>query len=510
MRPALLVGLVLASCRGAAAELVVANGPDPEVLDPQLASSTAEGRILSALTCGLTRLDPATLLPQPALAQSWRAHDGGRSWEFTLRPDLRWSDGSPLTAVDFVDSWRRLLHPATAAPCRDWLPLEGLAEWDPDGAAPPAGLQAEGGRLSVRFQRPVPCFDQMCAYHALAPLPPCDRAAPAGEPASLRVSSGPYRLLERRVRDRVRVARNPCYWDAASVTIARIDFLTTDSLLTALNLFLAGDADYAPDVPSLAIPALASRAEYAPAPYFGTEFYRVNCRRGPLQDARVRRALSLAVDRDALAATVGGGQAPARSFVPPYAAPYQPAAECRFDPQAAADLLAAAGFPGGSGLPRLRVVFPSGETSRDVAEALADQWRRHLGVATTLDMQESASARAAVRAGDYDLARASWIGDYLDPATFLDVLRADNPQNQTAWADPEYGARLAAAEGDAAARLERLRAAESYLLEQAPIIPLFHYATHELVAPRIANFARNSRQYVDWGRLRLAATGPED
>lgn len=475
--------LALAACRSVPAELVIANGPDPEVLDPQLAASTAEGRILAALYVGLTRLDPASLQPEPALAERWETEEGGRRWRFHLRPGLRWSDGSPLRATDLVESWQRLRRPETAAPYRAWLDdLETL--------------EASGSVLEVRFRQPEPAFDQMCAYHALAPR----------HERNPDVSCGPYRLVERRVRHRVRVERNPHYFAADTVAIGSIDFLTTDALLTGLNLFLAGDVHYVPDAPALALPALARRPEiYDPRPYFGTEFYRVNCRRGPLADARVRRALSLALDRAALAATVGGGQTPARSFTPPLCPPYQPPLAAGYDPGAAAALLAEAGFPGGAGLPPLRLVFPSGETARDCAEAVQDQWRRQLGVAVILDMQESAAVRAAVRAGDYDLARASWIGDYLDPATFLEVFAAGSAQNLTGWQDAQYQEALAAAAaaGDGAARLDGLRRAEARLLAEAPLVPLFHYATHELVSPRLRYFQRNSRQYIDWSRLAL-------
>ena len=253
-----VVGLVLllAACGPAPppaeAWLRVANGPEPEVLDPQMATRAADGRILGALYAGLTRLDPLTLEPLPDLAESFTAERLGRVWRFRLRSGLRWSDGSPLTAADVLESWERLRDPATAATYASWLSN--------------AELRLEGDEIVVSFPQPMPMFGQMCAFHALAPIPAALREAAPGTVPQPQVSSGPFRLLERRVRDRVRVERNPHCWRAAEVALAGIDFLTVESQFTALNLWLAGEAELLFDVPSLAVPALLEEHPQAFAP----------------------------------------------------------------------------------------------------------------------------------------------------------------------------------------------------------------------------------------------------
>ncbi|MBL7009304.1 MAG: peptide ABC transporter substrate-binding protein [Planctomycetes bacterium] len=496
---ALVLSAALA-CGSERAQLVVANNADPASLDPQVATDAPAGRVLNALFCGLTRLDPATLELLPALAESWESGDGFRWWRFQLRPGLRWSDGSPLTAQDLEQSWRRLTDPATGAGYGGWL--DDLVE-----------LSARGPELVARFSQPMPAFAEMCSYHALAPVPPGLRR---GTQAPGTVSDGPFRLVERRIRFGVRLEPNPFYWDAASVRLESLEFRTVESQFTALNLFLTGEADFVPEVPSLAVTALLERErhrpglrpEFRPSPFLATYFYRLNVQRPPLDDPRVRRALNLAVDRDQIAATLGGGQPAAASFVPPWIPGYRPPElEPRFDPAAARASLAEAGFPGGAGFPELELLFNSAEIHRDVAEAIQAQWRQHLGIRTRLLNQEWKVFLDAQRGLDYQLSRSSWIADYRHPATFLEIFRRGSPNNRTGWADGRYEALLdrARLEPDRTAQLSLYRRAEELLLRDGPVLPLFFYANQELVSGRVRGFHRNVLGWVDWGRLRMAA-----
>ncbi len=497
---ALLAALLAAlGCGGQRAELVVANNADPASLDPQAASGAPEGRVLNALWCGLTRLDPQSLEPMPGLAESWRSEENGRRWSFVLRPGLRWSDGSPLVAEDVAASWRRLRAPATAAPYREWLePLESL--------------RADGRVLELRFRHPVPAFAEMCSYHALAPVPAGLRQ---GIQAAGEVASGPFRLVRRRIRHGVLLEANPHYWDADRVALRSLEFRTVESQFTALNLFLTGEVELVPEVPNLAVPALLEREagrpglrpEFHPSPFLATYFYRFQVTAPPLDDPRLRRALVLATDREAIAATLGGGQPPAASFVPPWIPGYPPAAaSAGYDPERARALLADAGYPGGEGLPVLELLFNSAEVHRDVAEALQAQWREQLGVRTRLLNQEWKVFLDAQRSLDYQLSRSSWIADYRDPATFLEIFRAGSPNNRTGWQDPTYESLLDAAREclDPAERTRLFQAAERLLLEQAPVLPLFFYTNQELVSGRLRGFHRNPLGWIDWGRLSLA------
>lgn len=486
--------------------MVVANNADLQSLDPQIATGAPEGRALGALFSGLTRLDPATLEPVPELAASFSSPDGGRSWAFQLRPELRWSDGSSLTADDFVASWKRLLAPETAAPYRNWL-LE-LA---------PNGLYADENTLHVRFQSSKPYFPSMCAYHALAPVPLKLRE---GREAAGLVSSGPFQMTYRRIRDRVQLAPNPYYWNASKVQLPGVVFLTVESQFTALNLFLSGDAHFIPDVPALAVPALLkrekdlvrakvrkprSRPEFDPQPFLATYFYRFNTTRPPFNDARLRRALSLAVDRELLAQTLGSGQPPAGTFIPPSLPHWKGPAGHTFDPAGARQLLADAGYGEANPLPMIELHYNSAELHRDVAEALQAQWKDVLGIQTRLYNQEWKVFLDAQKKLDYQMSRSSWIGDYLDPTTFLDVFRSDSPNNRTGWADKEYDRLLNQAKEitHKQPRMHYLRQAEERLLWEAPILPLFHYAGRELVSSKVLGYRRNLIGSIDWAGLAL-------
>ena len=513
---------MLCACGPPQAELRVANGADVPLLDPQLVTGAPEGRVLNALFEGLVRLDPRTLAPLPGLAQSWESHEGGRRWAFRLRPGLRWSDGRALDGSDVAESWLRLLDPSTGAPYREWLlPVAGAEAWcearsrgAPPGA-PPEGLSWSADTLEVEFVHPVPAFAEMCAYHALAPLPPELRRPLAERAPAGAVGCGPFRLVARRVRDRVRVEGNPHYWNADAVALGSIDFLTVESQFTALNLFLAGEAHYLPNVPGLAIPALLRRqeerraagsvVEFEPSPFLATYFYRFNTTAAPFTDPRVRRALSLAVDRRAIAAALGAGQPSAFSFVPPWIPGYVPPTPLGFDPEAARTLLAEAGHPGGVGLPVVELLYNSAEVHRQVAEALQDQWRRHLGLRTRLQNQEWKVFLDAQRRLQYQLSRSSWIGDYLDPLTFLEIFRTGHPNNRTGWGDARYDRWLDEARDvtDPGQRAALLARCEELLLREAPILPLSFDLGLELVSEEVAGFERNLRGYVDWGRLSL-------
>lgn len=492
---AILALAIGSACAPPRADLVILNGGDAAVLDPQLGSSTAEARIAVALHAGLTRLAADGATPLPDLAEAWERDDAGRSWSFLLRTGLLWSDGTPLHGSDFLASWDRLIAPSTAAPYRNWLAgARWRVERDPRGRE----------RIRVDFPGAKPQFAELTALWPLAPLHPAQRALPPGVQADPFVGSGPYRLRFRRVRDRVRVEPNPHYWDAARVRLPVLDFLAVESPFTALNLFLAGEADYAPQVPLLATPRLLAEHadEFRPTPQFALIFLRLNLRDPLLADRDLRLALARAVDRDALAAALGGLRAPARGLVPPLLTAWRPHQDpASHDPAAArAHLAAWRARAGGAGL---ELMVPSSELGRDLAAVLREQWRATLGLEVRILGLEGREARAAERAGEYQLARSSWVGDYLDPETFLEIFRSGDPNNRTGFADPGYDALLdaAAAAPDAAARFRCFADAELRLLESAAVVPLLIDANQELVGARIAGFVPNPRGHIDWSAL---------
>ncbi|MCP4093932.1 MAG: peptide ABC transporter substrate-binding protein [Planctomycetes bacterium] len=489
--------LLFAACSPSRAELVIANGPDVEVLDPQLANTTAAARVFQALFEGLTRLDPVTLEVLPGLADDWQSNESATNWRFHLREGLQWSDGTPLTLDDVRESWQRLADPATGASYADWMRDTRIETYH------------DNGWVVVYFTRPMPLFDRMCAYHALTPIPKALREAAPGSLPDPLPSSGPYRLLERRIRDRIRVERNPFSWRADSVGLETIDFRTIDSQFTALNLFLTDEVLYTPNVPSLAVPELlAEHADiYTPAPQFATYFLRFNASKPPFNNQDLRLALSHAIDREALAKQAGGGRPAAATLVPGLVEGYEQVAAPSFDAEQARAYFQKAKDAMGGSIGRLEYIYPSSELNRAVAEVLQQQWREVLGVDVALVNLENQSFRPLQRGLEYQVSHSSWIGDYLDPLTFLELFHTQSSNNRTGYSDTSYDSLLdeATARPIASERFELLAQAETMLLQQAVVLPLLLDISQELASPRLQGFHRNAAGVIDWAALRITS-----
>jgi len=487
--------LLCVTCTPSSAELSIANGPDVEVLDPQLANTTAAARLFQATFAGLTRLNPLNLEVEPGLAEFWEPNESAMVWRFRLREGLKWSDGSALTVDDVRDSWQRLAAETTGASYADWT-RDSRIEVDRDGRW-----------LVIFFSRPMPLFDRMCAYHALAPIPLALRSAPPGSSPRPLPCSGPFRIEERKIRDRVRVTKNPHYWRADEVELESIDFRTIDSQFTALNLFLNGDVLYTPNVPSLAVPKLLAEHQtiFSPQAQFSTYFLRFNVSEPPFDDRNLRLALTHAIDRQRLAAQVGGGRPAAGTLVPELVDGYEKIEAPKFDPELARDFLDQANASLQEPLQRLEYIYPSSELNRAVAEVLQQQWREVLGLEVALVNLESQSFRPLQRALEYQMSHSSWIGDYLDPLTFLELFHSNSSNNRTGFADHEYDSLLdeATARPVANERYELLAEAEALLLSEAIVLPLLVDVSQELASPKLHGFHRNAAGVIDWSRLKV-------
>lgn len=499
-----VVGLTFSASTSAPADFRFVNGSEPKTLDPALLTGQPGGRIVTALFEGLTRRDARTLRPVPGVAESWVVSQDGLTWTFQLRADARWSDGRPLTAHDFVYAWRRLLDPATGAEYAYLLHgLRGARAYNEAGSeAEPRfgmdrGVYARDDRtLVVELEAPLPYFLELTSFFSAYPVP---RGLVEAHPRDWflpdkLVSNGPFLLESWRVGDRIRLVRNPAYWGADEVALESIDALAVEQPTTALNLYLGGDVDWLPELyPVELVDVLREHPDFYKGPGMMVYYYRLNVRRPPLDDSRVRRAIGLAIDRREITDEVLRlGQIPALTIVPPgmpgYAAPES---GFGFDPEKARALLAQAGYPGGQGMPELGILYNTHETHKKVAEVIADQLRRHLGIEVKAYNQEWQSYLASIRTGNYEIARAGWIGDYLDPNTFLDLWVTGSGNNQTGWGDPVYDELIAAAGGEANAtrRMEMLRRAEAILVGRGfPVIPIYFYVVSGLVKPHVGGF----------------------
>jgi oligopeptide transport system substrate-binding protein len=477
--------------------LIVVNGKEPESLDPAIMTAQADIRIGLALFEGLTRNDPVTAETTPGLAERWDVSPDRRTYVFHLRADARWSTGEPITAFDFDYSWRRVLAAETGCDYAGVLFYVKHAEALASGTLPAGervGFRAlDERRFEVELVDPTPFFLDICTLPALAALPrqSIEKHGDRWLLVPPVPTSGAYALVDWRLNDRVKLRRNPHYWDAASVALERIDLLSVANPNTALNLYQSGAADITWDkemVPTELLDALRGRPDFHAFDYFGTYFIRFNTTRAPLADPRVRQAFALAIDKARIVSRITrGGEKPAHHHVPPGLPGYRSPDGLGHDPDRARRLLAEAGFPQGRGFPRIEYLVDTHRDQQKIAVELQEMWRRELGVPVDLRALEYKTFLPAQSRLEYDLCRSSWIGDYNDPNTFLDMFLSGNPNNRTGWRNARYDALLqrANAATDPARRAQLLREVERILVEEeVPIAPLYFYTGFNLWDPQ--------------------------
>lgn len=517
---AILVGfaaLVVSSHRGAhlgRADFAFCNQQEISSLDPAIATGVPEGRILRAVFEGLTRRDPATLEALPGIATSWTVSDDGLVYTFTLRDDSRWTNGDPVTAHDFEYSFRRLLSPETAAAYAylGWIIAGGRELTEATGGVP-FGVEATSDtELVIRLAQPAPYLPRLLTYYPFMPVHRGCIEQHGGNwvKAANIVTNGPFRIVERRVRDRIRMARFDGYWGADEVSLGSVDAFAADGITTQLNMFLTGQVDWMVRPPPNLHDELSKRPEMRTGAQAGVTFLRFNTSREPFGDPRVRAALALVLDREALARDVmRGGEAASTSFVPDGFAGYVPARLAEPDAERARALLAEAGHPGGEGLPEFELLYPHNQITRDFCQAIADQWRTELGVRVSLVNETWKVYLDSQKQGLYDASWSAWIADYLDPSTFLDLFTSTSANNRTKWSSAAYDDLVARASRspDPAQRDALYREAEALLLEALPIAPIYQRVNSNLVAGRVSGFHDN---LLDTHPLRDISVAPAE
>jgi oligopeptide transport system substrate-binding protein len=482
--------LLLTGCfnGGERADLVIINGREPESLDPAIISAQADGRIVQTLFEGLTRYNPVDATAEPGLAERWDVSADGRIYTFHIRANAKWSNGEAITAHDFVYSWLRVLHPDTAADCAGNLYYIKGAEDYNNGQTTDTSTVAikalDDHTLRVELVNPTPFFLELCAYatQAIVHKATVEKYGDRWLQSKSAPTSGAYELVSWRLNDRVRVRKNTNYWDAANTQLGVVDFLPVTLASTALNLYDTHQADVIWDkdlVPSEILDLLLKRPDFHSFTNFASYFMRMNTTRKPFHDARVRKAFSMSIDRQRLVEKVTrGGETPANFLVPNCLPFYQSPEGLGYDVEQARKLLAEAGYPNGEGFPRIEYTFSTGRDHEKIAVEMKDMWKKALNVDVGLRAVEFKVWLRLQSALDYDLIRSSWVGDYSDPNTFLDLFMSNNPNNRTGWKNAAYDELIRRANSlpDRAARVKLLRQAERVLIaEEAPIAPLYVY-----------------------------------
>lgn len=486
----LVVTLWLCNCGKTAkrADLVFINSAEIETPDPAMATDQVSMRISESLFEGLCRNNfqgEAT----PGMAERWDVSEDKKRYVFHLRPGIVWSNGDPVSAQDFVRSWERALRPSTASDYAPQLyPLVNAKAYN-EGTLKDftqVGVKAVDDRtLETTLENPIPYWIDLCAFLTLAPvhLPTVEKHGDSWIKPGKLVGNGPYLFESWLIDDRIRLRKNPRYWDAANVRLEVVDILPIAEANTALNYFLTGQADLMMDkgmVPTSLVPKLKQQPWFHTGPFLGTWFIRANVTKPPFTDARVRLAFSYAVDRKRIVEKITQlGEREAFSLTPPGAGKdFQPPPGVTFDPAKAKALLAEAGFPDGRGFPRVSYLYLPLPIERNIAVELQAMWRDVLGVTVSLEKKEQKIWLSSMRELSYDLCRSSWVGDYNDPNTFIEMFTTGNGNNRTGWASKQYDGLVAAAaaEADVAKRHAIFQEAEKLLISAgAPIFPVYHY-----------------------------------
>jgi oligopeptide transport system substrate-binding protein len=470
------------------ADLVILNGAEPESIDPAVITGQLDGRICYALFEGLLHFDRFGK-PQPGIAESWDLSSDGKIYTFHLRANARWSNGDPVTAKDFLLSWKRILLPETASEYAYLLYHVKNAQPFNEGTLKDfggVGLTAIDDRtFRVELEAPVPYFLDLCSFATLLPvhLATVEKYGDDWIKPDKLVNNGPFLLKEWRLNYRIRLQKNPLYWDASHVALETIDALPIDNSITAYNFYASKVADLILDkglTPPSLIPELKSRPDFHAAPFLGNYFIRFNVKRKPLADVRVRQAFAMAIDRERIVQKITqAGEPPAYSFTPPgTASGYQPPKMFGRDVQKARRLLAEAGYPDGKGFPTVTYLYDSKKLNEDIAVEIQNMLSDALGVHIELQKQEWKVYLNSLSSLDYDFARSSWVGDYNDPNTFIDCFLSGGGNNRTGWSSKEYDDLVAAAalEPDNAKRSQIFHQAEEILLNHGtPICPLYYY-----------------------------------
>ncbi len=467
-------------------------GREPESLDPGLCSAQPGGRILSNAFEGLCTRDPLTLAPRPGVARSWEVDATGTLYLFHLRGDARWSDGKPVRSRDFQYAWTRLLTPSTAAPYADLLyPLVGARRFHSKETSDPSTLGMacpDDTTFVVQLSHPVAYFLDLCAYYPLYPVPSwvIEAHGDRWTHAQFIVSNGPYCIDKWEINRRVRLRRNPRYWDLRHVGLKIVDVMHGEDVNSNFNRYESGELDWVDSegVPPTVVRQLSSRPDFHQGPYLNTYFLRFGVNQEPMNDRRVRKAFALAVDARAITQHVTrGGQIPAHSLVPPGLPGYHEVQLQTYQPDRARELLAEAGYPGGKGFPVVTYLYNTSEAHRQIAVVLQQQWKRELGVQVELRNMEWKVFMAKTRSTDFQIARGGWIGDYLDPNTFLSIWSSGNGNNRTGFASTRYDSLLNAAanELDPQRRMAILQECERIVTqEECIIVPLYYYVVTDL------------------------------
>lgn len=491
--------------------LYVGNSSEPQDLDPQAVVGTIEARIMNALFEGLVSQDPKDLHPIPGVAESWAVSPDKCTYTFQLNKNARWSNGDAITSQDFLNSYRRILLPTLGSQYADMFFVhtevvnarefyEGkITDFKQVGFEAP-----DPHTFVVHLKHPCGSFLSILNHQAWYPihLPTIlkhgtiDRKSTRWTSPGNFVGNGPFRLKSWKPQQEIVVEKSPTWWNASIVRLKEIHYLPTENTDTEERDFRSGQLHLTYDLPNTKVDYYRKNAPQflRIEPYSGSYYIRFNLTNPALRDKRVRRALAMAIDREAIVKDVTrGGQQPANNFVPPDPNGYVCRASIPTDYEGARKLLAEAGYPDGKGMPTVELLINTNQNHRQIAEAIQQMWHDQLRINVKIVNQEWKVYLDTVHQLNYCAARAAWIADYNDPFAFLAIMTSDGGNNDTGFKSPQYDRLLQQATASATQeeRFAYFQQAEAVLMDEAPMAPIYFYTRVYLMQPSMKGWHSN-------------------
>ena len=503
--------------------LFVGNGAEPEGLDPHIVTGVPEHHILTALFQGLVGMDAGDLSPLPGVAERWDVSDDGLVYTFHIRETAKWSNGETLTAQDFLYAWQRILSPNIASEYGYMLyPMKNAREFS-EGTVTDfseVGAKAlDAQTIQVTLNNRTPYFLQLHIHYSWFPVHQAtieqfgamDERGTAWTRSDNIVTNGPFKLTRWEPNNVIETRKNEHYWDHDAMKLDGVNFYPVPNEQTEERMFRAGELHLTENVhiSRVAVYQKENPQLIRTEPWIGSYFYRVNTKRKPFDDERVRRALAMAVDRVAITTHIlKGGETAGATLTPPNVNGYTTESAIPYDLDGAKQLLAEAGYPEGKGFPKFSVLYNTSEKHKIIAESVQQMWKKDLGIDVALVNQDwkvylTSTSNTSM---DYDIARAGWIGDFVDPINFLECFTTDNGNNRTGWSSSDYDSYIqeSSTVQTQEERYALFQKAEAILAEEVPLIPIFHYTRPFLIAPEVKNYESNLLGYVPYHTLYLA------
>jgi len=498
-------------------------GADPKTLDPGLNGASDGGDVGNNTHEGLVREQAGKVIP--GMAEKWETSADGKTVTFHIRKDAKWSDGSALTANDFVYSWKRAIDPATASEYSwiwEYTNVVGAQKAaEGEGSVEDVGIRAvDDSTFEVSLINPTDYFVSLMSFYHFMPVKQSSVEAGAdgawAKDPALAVSNGPFYLTSYTIGDGLTLTKNPYYWASKNVKIDVINVKFIDEQSTAYTAYNAGEFDFLNEVPPAEVPRLvAENPEYYIFPLLGTYYYNFNMDLDMWKDVKVRQALTMAIDREQITEVLANGNVPAAGFVPPgfvdnkgkdffeTAGTYGISIDDGSVANAKA-LMAEAGYPDGAGFPKFTLLYNTSEGHKKVAEMVQEMWKTNLGIECTLENQEWAVFQDTRTAGDFELSRGGWITDFLDPMGLLAIFVTGNSYNDPNYSNADFDALMSKANSTIGKdHYEALYAAQTILMTDLPMIPVYHYTDSYLSSPQVKNWTRSQLGALDFSKASI-------